>query len=270
MYKIIDIHTHTYPEAIAEKAAAGLGNFYNFEVKGKGTYEDLEQQAAECGVCGFFLLSVATNASQVTHINDSVAELVSLSRSHGFETAGFACMHQDYPDFKNEINRCKELGLCGIKIHPDIQRMDIECIEMYRLCEQLEGKMPLFLHMGDNRAEYRYSEPLKLAHLTDKFPRLEVIAAHFGGYQAWDEARQYLYGRPNIWYDLSSSLWAMSPEKARRLIYACGTDRVMFGTDYPVMELSEYISLFMKIELSESERQDIFYNNAGRFLMNKS
>lgn len=270
MYKIIDIHTHTYPEAIADKATVSLGDFYNFEIKGKGTYADLEEQAAEAGVCGFFLLSVATNAHQVTHVNDSVAALVSLSCSHGYETVGFAGMHQDYPDYAGELDRCEAMGLRGVKIHPDIQRMDIESTEMYRLCELLEGRMPLFLHMGDNRAEYRYSEPRKLARLMAYFPRLEVIAAHFGGYLAWDEAEQYLYGLPNIWYDLSSALWAMSPEKAKRLIHGCGADRVMFGTDYPVMRLGDYISLFMKIELDETERCDILYNNAKRFLKSKT
>lgn len=75
MYKIIDIHTHTYPEAIADKATVSLGNFYNFEIKGKGTYDDLEKQAAEDGVCGFFLLSVATNAHQVTPVKRTLGNV---------------------------------------------------------------------------------------------------------------------------------------------------------------------------------------------------
>lgn len=266
MLKIIDVHTHTYPETIAAKAAVNLGNFYHFEIRSKGTYRDLEQQARQRGVSGFFLLSVATNANQVTGINDAAAELVALSRSNGFETEAFGCMHPDLQNFGDEIDHCNKLGLRGIKIHPDIQRMDIAGKEMYGLCEQLEGRMPLFLHMGDNRARYRYSEPRKLALLVDRFPGLKVIAAHFGGYQAWEEAERYLYGHPNIWYDLSSALWAMTPEKAGRLIHGCGTDRVMFGTDYPVVTLDDYLTLFMKIELSEKERQDILYNNVKCFL----
>jgi predicted TIM-barrel fold metal-dependent hydrolase len=265
MYKIIDVHTHTYPESIASKASVNLGNFYNFKIEGDGTYKDLEEQALKTGVCGLFLLSVATNAHQVTNVNDYAASLVSLSRSRGFETLGFACMHQDFEDFSAEIDRCEALGLTGIKIHPDIQHMDIESAEMYRLCELIEGRMPLFLHMGDNRPEYRYSEPRKLARLARRFPRLEFIAAHFGGYRAWDEAERYLYGLDNIWYDLSSALWAMPPEEAGRLIRACGISRVMFGTDYPVKRLADYIELFMKIELDETERRDILYNNAKRF-----
>lgn len=45
MYKIFDIHTHTYPEAIAEKAVTALGRFYHFTPEGKGTYAELEQTA---------------------------------------------------------------------------------------------------------------------------------------------------------------------------------------------------------------------------------
>ena len=47
MYKVFDIHTHTYPEAIAEKACVNLGKFYDFIVEGEGTYAHLESQAEE-------------------------------------------------------------------------------------------------------------------------------------------------------------------------------------------------------------------------------
>jgi len=265
-YKIIDIHTHTYPEAISEKACKNLAAFYEFIVHSAGTYSDLEVQAKETGVCGFLLFSVATNAHQVPKVNNSIAELTKLSQSHGFETVGFAGMHQDYEDFAGEIDRCIDLGLRGVKIHPDIQQVDIDDPRMIKLCEILvDRKLPLFLHMGDNRPQYRYSEPKKLAKVLDMFPTLEVVAAHLGGYKAWHEAEEYLWGREHVWYDCSSALWAMDEHEAERIIRGCGVDRVMFGTDYPVYTLRDYLDLFMKINLTESEREDIFYNNAKRF-----
>jgi len=63
MYKVFDIHTHTYPEAISEKAVANLGRFYNFEVQGKGTYAHLESQAAENNVGGYLLFSILLSQS---------------------------------------------------------------------------------------------------------------------------------------------------------------------------------------------------------------
>lgn len=266
MYKIFDIHTHTYPEAIAAKACENLGRFYDFEVVSKGTYDDLESQAKECGVVGFLLFSVATNAHQVEKLNDGIAALAELSRLHGFEAVGFGGMHQDYDDYKREINRCEAMGLSGLKIHPDIQGIDIDDKRLLKIYEIIEGRMPICIHMGDGRPEYRFSEPKKLARVLDMFPSLEVVAAHLGGYLAWEEAEHYIYGRPNVWYDTSSALWAMTPERARELIRLCGYDRVLFGTDYPVTTIRHYIDLFMKLELSEKQYEDIFYNNAKRFL----
>ena len=266
MYKIIDIHSHVYPEAISDKAVKSLAAFYEFTVEGKGTYTDLETKSKAAGVSGFLMLAVATNAHQVTRVNDSIAAQAEISRQRGFETYGFAGIHQDFEDFAGEIDRIEKLGMKGVKIHPDIQRWDLEDKRMYELCEILEGRMPLYLHMGDNRPQYRYSEPKKLAKLLDRFPRLVVGAAHFGGYKDWDEAENVLAGRPNVWYDTSSALWAMTPERAKELITAYGADRVMFGTDYPVKNPDEEIGRFMKIDLTEKEREDIFYNNAKRFL----
>ncbi len=265
MYKIIDAHTHIYPEAIADKAAENLGHFYNFPIYGGGTEKDIEETAVNAGVSGFIFLAVATNAHQVQKVNDTMAEAVKHSVSCGFETYGFGGMHQDFENFEGEAERIISLGLRGIKIHPDIQRFDLDSVKMYELCEIIEGRMPLFLHMGDDREEYRYSEPKKLSKLLDKFPKLEVVAAHLGGYKAWDEAK-CLHGRPNVWYDNSSALWALTPKQAEDITESCGFDRVMFGTDYPVYTLAEYLKLFMKLDFSEKQREDIFYNNAKRFL----
>ena len=55
MYKIFDVHTHTYPEAIAEKAVTALGKFYDFVPEGKGIYRELEQIGTEAKVSGFLL-----------------------------------------------------------------------------------------------------------------------------------------------------------------------------------------------------------------------
>jgi len=265
-YKILDIHTHTYPEAIAAKATKNLGEFYNFDVSGKGTHADLEEQAREGGVNGFVLFCVATNAHQVQKVNDSVASLCKLSVEHGFECVGLAGMHQNYPDFESEIIRCKSMGLKGVKIHPDIQAVDTDDKKMLELYELLEANdMCLLLHAGDDRKEYRFSEPKKIRRVADMFPRLRIVAAHFGGYKAWDEAEEYLYGVDNMWYDCSSALWAMTPEKAAELTSKCGYDRMMFGTDYPVYSLKNYIDLFMKVPLTEKQREDIFYNNAKEF-----
>ena len=265
MYKIFDIHTHTYPEAISDKAVTALNAFYEFVSEGDGTYKGLTKGAKEAGVEGFLLFSVATNAHQVEKVNNGIAAQVKASCAEGFKTVGFAGMHQDFADMESEIGRCIEMGLRGVKIHPDIQGVDIDDARMLRLYEILEGRMPVYFHMGDNRERYRFSETDKLVKIKKIFPRLEVVAAHLGGYNAWEEAYK-LAELEHVWFDTSSALWAMTTEYAGKLIKRLGTDRVMFGTDYPVMLPKSDLDRFLAIDLNEKEREDILCNNALRFL----
>ena len=86
MYRIFVTHTHTYPDAIAQRACDSLCNFYEFTVEGNGTYIGLEKEARESHVEGFLIFSVATNARQVEKVNSAIASLAEMSRSHGFKT----------------------------------------------------------------------------------------------------------------------------------------------------------------------------------------
>lgn len=267
MNKIIDAHVHTYPESVAEKAAKNLGEFYNVTVQCSGTYDDLKRRAVETQTVGFFLLAVATAPRQVVKLNTKTAELVKLSRAQGFETIGFGGMHQDYAEVRSEVARCETLGLAGIKIHPDIQQVDIDDPRLFPLYDELQSRgMKLYLHMGDERPQYRYSRPSRLAKVLDMFPGLVVIAAHFGGYRAWDEAKEYLWGRENVWYDASSTFWDVDTKKATEFVRGCGVENVLYGSDYPVIRLEDHLALFMKLDLTEDERKAILYENAKRFM----
>lgn len=262
--KIFDAHVHVYPDAIADRARVALGKFYSFDVPGKGTYDGYLAECRENSTTGFLLFSVATTAHQVKSINDYIADRMHAARQAGYEAVGFAAMHQDFDEVEVELDRAISLGLTGIKIHPDIQRFDLLDPRMYRICEAAEGRLIINFHMGDDREEYRYSEPKKLARLLERFPRLTVIASHLGGYKAWDEAAEYLYGNPSVWYDNSSALWAMTPERAYEITKACGVDRVMFGTDFPVMKIGQYLDLFNLETFGQAEREAILYGNAKR------
>ena len=265
MYKIFDIHTHAYPDAIASRAVDSLADFYSLPVEGDGTHAQLEDEMTQIKSIGFLLFAVAINPHQVHKVNDSVAAFVHQSRERGFLTAGFGGIHQDSPDMEEEIERMLTLGLQGVKIHPDIQRVNIDDERLLRLYALIEGRMPLYVHMGDGREEYPYSRAERLARVMKQFPRLEVVAAHLGGYLQWDAAER-LAGTPNLWFDTSSALWAMSPERATHLIRLFGTDRVMFGSDYPIVKPTSEIGRFLALDLSEEERRRILCDNAMRFL----
>ena len=264
MTPIFDSHVHIYPDAIAGKAVKALGEFYTFPVGGEGTYTDLTEAYRPLGLCGMLLFCVATNPKQVMRVNDSIAGAVSRARGDGFAAIGFGGMHQDYPAMREEVGRCASLGLRGIKLHPDIQGEAVDSEQFLPLYEELERRgMFLYLHVGDNRPAYRFSSPDRVRRIALQFPSLRIIAAHLGGYMAWDEA-PVLYGLENVFFDCSSTLWALRSDDTVRLLRACGVSRVLYGTDYPVMTPARHLALFNALPLTDAEREEILIGNARR------
>lgn len=268
--RVFDVHTHIYPEAIAERAVSALGKFYDFVPEGLGTYDDLVDIYEGMKPDGFLILCVATNSHQVEKVNDFVAEKLNKARAAGFEAHGFMGMHQDHPDKLGECERCAALGFDGLKIHPDIQGVNITDERFYPVYEWLEknGKA-VYFHMGDNRPQYLFSKPAQLAQVAADFPHLRIGAAHMGGYMETADACAPLAELKNIWYDLSSTMWYRPSEHTDRLIRLFGVEKIMFGTDYPVKRLPDELGRFMKLDLDASEREKILWDNALTFLQCK-
>jgi len=259
-YRIIDAHCHIYPDKIAVKAAAATCDFY--EGLGStldGTVSTLSKEAELAGIEHCIVQSVATTPKQVSSINKFIAETV--AKSNGKFT-GLGTLHPDSEDIEADVNEIIELGLKGVKLHPDIQKFKLDDYRMLKIYELCEGRLPLLIHTGDNR--YDYSNPNRLMPILDIYKNLTVIGAHFGGWSIWEEATEKLSKYKNFYVDCSSSLYAISPEKAKELIKAYGTKRVLFGTDYPMWRPEEEIERFMQIKLTKKQREDIFYNNAAK------
>ncbi len=262
-YRVMDAHTHIYPERIAERAVDALGKFYDFVPEGDGTYGDLLKQGAD----GFILLCVATNPGQVTKVNDYVAEKLTEARRNGIEAHAFAGIHQDFADKTAELERCRRLGFEGVKIHPDIQGVHITDPRFCEVYEWLnDRKMAITFHVGDDRPEYPFSKPAEVLIIAEKYPDLRICASHMGGYKEDDRSCALLAGVPNVFVDISSSLWHMTPERAEYLVRLFGDDKVMFGTDYPVKRMEGELERFEKLRLPSSSLQKIFWDNAQRFL----
>lgn len=258
--KIIDIHAHIFPDRIAAKASAAIGEFYDIPMQFDGTLGTLLALGDESGVGTFVVHSVATVPQQVEAINDFIAGTV---RLHPGRLVGFATMHPGYRSIGAEIDRAVSLGFRGVKIHPDFQKFNLDDREAMAIYEAIEGRLPILVHCGDNR--YEYSKARRMAAVMDRFPKLQVICAHFGGYSEWEDAAAALAGR-NVLVDTSSSLFALAPERARELIDLYGVDSVLFGTDYPMWGPEHELALLSRIGLTAEEREKIMHGNAERLL----
>ncbi|MEG2073794.1 MAG: amidohydrolase family protein [Angelakisella sp.] len=260
-YRIADAHAHIFPPKVAERAVKSIGDFYDSEMRGTGLAEGLLKSGEQIGTEKYLVCSTATRAGQVQSINDFIFEECAAQPKF----LGFATLHPEYEEIDAEVERIVKLGLHGIKLHPDFQKFDIDspqAMPIYQAAQR--AGLPILFHMGDVR--YDYSAPERLAEVAQKFPRLTCIAAHLGGYQRWNDAEKYL-GQPNIYYDTSSSLFVLHPDEAVSIIKHFGSERFMFGTDYPMWLHEQELERFFALPLSEKQREDILWNNFAGLLL---
>lgn len=260
MYPKINCHCHVYPDKIAVKASQATGNFYNIEMAYDGTISTCKQEGEKVGVIHSIIFSVATTPKQVRSINEFIANTV---ESEPEIFTGLGTMHPESDDLEADIVHLKELGLKGVKLHPEIQGFYIDdprCLRIYELC--VKYGLPIFLHTGDER--YDMSNPNRLKPILEDHPDLTVIAAHLGGYTVWEDAARELRGYENLYVDASSSLAFLTPERAREIILAFGTDRVLWGTDYPMWKFADEVKLFEALGLEDEDKAKIYYKNAQK------
>ena len=256
--KIIDVHAHIFPGKVAEKAAGAIGEFYGISMRHNGTVETLLESGGKIGVRKFIVHSTATRPEQVDVINNFVAENV---KRYPDKLIGFGTLHRDLADPEDEIARIISIGLKGIKLHPDFQLFNIDDPKMMPIFEMFAGKLPVLIHAGDDR--YEYSAPRRIANVARTFPNLTVIAAHFGGYNCWQEVECYK-GLDNVYFDTSSSLFKLDYERARYLISNYGVRKFMFGVDFPMWDHEEELERYKKLGFSEEDNELILYKNAEK------
>ena len=253
-YTIIDAHAHIFPAKIAEKATLNIGHFYDIPMSHIGASETLLDKGARINVARYLVCSTATRPAQVEHINTFIHEEC-LKHNQFY---GFATMHPDYEHIEQELDRVLELGLHGIKLHPDFQLFDIDSPAAMKMYKAISDRhLPILFHTGDNR--YDYSAPRRLRAVADAFPDLVCIGAHFGGYQAWHESMESLRGCPNVLFDTSSSLPFIKPDEAVDMLHYFGVDHFMWGSDFPMWDHAEELDRFLALPLTEPERERIFH-----------
>lgn len=257
-YKIIDVHNHIYPEKIVNKATDAIGNFYDINMQHLGTGDELVASGKNAGIEKFVVCSAATTAAQVQTINNFIA----MECEKHSEFIGFGTLHPDYNDCDIEIKRMKEMGLKGVKLHPDFQKFYIDDEKSLPMYESIsKNDMWLIVHLGDDRFEY--SMPQRMARVLEEVSNLKLIGAHFGGYRRWKDALN-AYKPGTLYFDISSSLHFMDKELVFKFFDRYGIESFFWGTDFPMWDHKTELETFFKLGLSEKQNRMILYDNFAK------
>lgn len=294
---IIDFHTHTFPDRIAEHALTSLKNKSHTVPFSDGTAPGLLERGIEAGIDLAVILPVATNPEQVAKVNDKAAELNKLYgmtnendsnyiNSHGL--LSFACIHPEMEDAAAELRRVKSLGLKGLKIHPVYQGMDIDALPYIRILEEAADLgLIVVAHSGwdigypgaDQCLPDKIRRAVKSADPEGK--TLKFVAAHMGGWRAWDEVPDELcdtgvyldtsfstgrfYPLDDGYYD-GKDTTLMDQDEFMELVNAFGAERILFGTDSPWSDAEESRRFIEDLPLTENEKSMILGGNAKKLL----
>ena len=273
---ILDFHTHTFPDAIAQSAVDKLKHNSHTRPFSDGTADGLRRSMARAGIDASLVLPVATSPRQVPHVNDASIRMNEQGGETGVYSLG--CMHPDFEDWHDELGRLSRAGLRGIKLHPPYQGVDFDDPRSLRILSRA-GELGLFviihagLDVGMPGAEQ--ATPEKLLRALRAVGPVTLVLAHMGGWRCWKDTGVYL--------DTSFSLGPMTPigdghysseaELLRldetdflRMIRLFGADRILFGTDSPWEDQETEVKKIQALPLTEGEKRAILGDNAARML----
>ncbi len=276
---IIDFHTHTFPDHIAQRAISGMQANTHARAFSDGTACKLVQSMEKAGVDRSVTLPVATNPLKLKSMNDAA---IAQNGKDGLLCFGAA--HPDAPDWKEELQRIKEEGIRGIKLHPHYQGVDFDDVRYLHILEQA-GKLGLIVvtHAGQ---EIAYpgslkSSPEKIAAALRQVGPVTLVLAHMGGWKDWDRVCDVL-GDTSCLFDTSFSLGAVSPlpgapytqealallqqEQFCRIVEQLGETRILFGTDSPWADQQSEIEKLCSLPLTLQAKQAILGENAANLL----
>lgn len=263
--RVHDAHTHIFPDKIAARATKSIGDFYEFDdMQCSATSDNLLKREENIHSGMSLVCSSAVTKEQVDVINSFIANEC---KKHP-EFLGFAALHPDTKNFEEVLDFAEENNLRGIKFHPDFQEFNIDDKRAYDIYKAIAKRnLPVLFHMGDPR--YDFSAPKRLQRVMADIPDLKVIAAHFGGYCQWNEALK-LEKSDNLYFDTSSSLPFMEKEAVFEFFNKFGTDKFMFGTDFPMWDSKEELERFLSLELNDEDNNKILHENFEKLFNIKS
>ena len=262
--KIIDFHTHCFPDRIAERAIKSLAkNSGNAVPAFDGTYGGLSDLIAKSKADMAVVLGIATNPKQQKNVNDFLIEI-----NKNDNVVCFGSIHPDAHDAVEELHRIKENGLKGVKLHPDYQEFFVDDDRMFEIYDTI-NKLGLLLtfHAGVDIGLPNpiHCPPERLVKILSGFTNTNVIAAHFGGWMMWQQVEEILCGK-DIYFDTSFSYTRMPPDYAKSLIEKHGSDKILLGSDLPWSHIDNEIDFIKSLDLTILQEENIFSNNAMKLL----
>lgn len=274
---IIDSHVHVSPPSFRERREeiarrdATFRELYSNPNAVLATADDLLAAMDEAGIDVAVAVGIGwTDLEVAREANDYLAECVARS---GGRLLAFGSVNPMWGnDALFELERCASTGLVGVgELHPDTQGFSIDDAVVMGPLMALARRlgMPVLTHasepVGHSYPGKGTVTPEKVLRFIETFPGQPVIAAHWGGglpfYALMPEVKAAL---ADAYFDSAASPFLYAPDVFAAVARTLGAERVLFGTDYPLIKHPRLLAQVRECGLSDEEQSLILGGNAAR------
>lgn len=277
----IDVHTHVH-HSVRDRADANenarLSEMADYFGSGGITGHTVPEIAAyyrerDMGCVVFGVDSAAATGEEMVPANEEVAELAA---EHSDVVIPFASIDpaRGAAGARAARRLIEDHGVRGFKFHPGTQAFYPDDRAAYRLYEVIAeyGSIALF-HTGQTGVgagtpggggiRLKYADPMRVDDVAADFPDMKIILAH-PSFPWQDEALAVATHKPNVYIDLSGWSPKYFPPQLVRYANTLLRDRVLFGSDFPVITPERWLRDFDRLDIKPEVRPLILKENAAR------
>ena len=277
----IDVHTHAevstrmLPDEAEKEALEARGRYFRYEVRHPTIAQMAEYYRARKIAFVVFTVDHERGLGIKRISNEEVAESAA---EHADVAIPFASIDpaRGRMGVREARRLIKDFGVKGFKFHPTVQAFFPNDRDAYPLYEVIaEARLPAIFHTGQTGIgagmpgggglRLKYSNPIHLDDVAADFPDMPIIMAHPA--VPWqDEQLSVATHKPNVYIDLSG--WSPKYFEPKLVQYANTLlkDKVLFGSDNPVIQPDRWIAEFEKLPIKPEVRPLILKENAARLL----
>ncbi|WP_435347387.1 amidohydrolase family protein [Haloarchaeobius sp. HRN-SO-5] len=277
--RIIDTHAHQPTEEFLFDAGGEMmqdaARRFGKEMV-PNSYEEMIAEYHDAGIGRAVLLGwdAETNTGNPPVPNDYVAEV---RDEYDDFFVGFGSVDPLKDDCVEEARRCVEdLDLVGFKFQQIAQGFDPSDPEHEELWSTIEDLgVPVVFHGGNSTLgacapggrglKIKYGNPMLIDDVAAEHPDLQILIAHPAF--PWEKEQLAIcQQKGNVYMDLSGWMPAYIDDQVLHYAKTLLKDKVMFGTDYPMLDPATWLDQFAELDFPESVQRKILWENAEEFL----
>ena len=277
----IDVHTHAWKSALAvddklTESQEAMGRYFRYTPQ-HATVPEMADYYRKLKMA-FVVFTVDSKLMPRNITNEEIAEL---AHKHSDVAIPFASIdpHRGADGVRAARRLISEYKVKGFKFHPSTQAFFPNDRIAYPLYEVIaEAGLPALFHTGQTGAgagmrggggiRLKYSNPLYLDDVAVDFPDMPIILAH-PSFPWQEEALSVATVKPQVYIDLSGWSPKYFPPILVQYANTLLKDKILFGSDYPVITPERWMAEFEKINIKPEVRPLIMKENAARLLQLK-